>query len=130
MDVEKKLVVSKLPNMLIIHLQRIVFDMDTFMNTKLNSRIEFPNVLNMQPYMLGEVLKQDQEMLEKHHNMTKFELKKSASASASKNIGDSDSKVDDLMTIDTRVEEPEREMEESDDSEKNKDDADMNETEP
>lgn len=75
-DVEKKLVVSKLPNMLIIHLQRIVFDMDTFMNTKLNSRIEFPNVLNMQPYMLGEVLKQDQDMLEKHNKMTKLELKK------------------------------------------------------
>jgi len=29
-DIEKKTVVEKLPNTLIIHLQRIIFDMDTF----------------------------------------------------------------------------------------------------
>ncbi len=50
-DIEKKTVVDKLPNTLIIHLQRIIFDMDTFMNKKLNNRIEFPNVLNMKAFM-------------------------------------------------------------------------------
>jgi ubiquitin carboxyl-terminal hydrolase 34 len=45
--------------MLFIHLQRIVFDMDTFLNKKLNNRIEFPNVLDMRPYMKAEVLKQE-----------------------------------------------------------------------
>lgn len=39
--------------------------MDTFMNKKLNSRIEFPNVLNMRPYMKDEVLKADKERLDK-----------------------------------------------------------------
>jgi ubiquitin carboxyl-terminal hydrolase 34 len=56
-DVEKKIVIDKLPNTLILHLQRIVFDFDTFTNKKLNSRVEFPNVLNMKPYMMNEVLK-------------------------------------------------------------------------
>ena len=41
-DIEKKTVVEVLPNTLILHLQRIIFDMDTFMNRKLNTRVEFP----------------------------------------------------------------------------------------
>ncbi len=57
--------VEKLPNMLIFHLQRIVFDMDSFVNKKLNTRVEFPNVLNMRPYMKDEVLKGDKEKIEK-----------------------------------------------------------------
>jgi ubiquitin C-terminal hydrolase len=64
-EIEKKVVVEKLPNTLIIHLQRIIFDMDTFLNKKLNSRIEFPNVLNMHSYMKDEVLKADKERIEK-----------------------------------------------------------------
>lgn len=48
--------------MLILHLQRIVFDMDTFVNKKLNQRIEFPSVLNVQPYMLSEVIKESKEL--------------------------------------------------------------------
>ena len=46
-DIEKKSAISKLPNMLIIHLTRIVFDFDSLMNQKLNSRVEFPNILNL-----------------------------------------------------------------------------------
>jgi ubiquitin carboxyl-terminal hydrolase 34 len=46
-DIEKKTVVEVLPNTLILHLQRMIFDMDTFMNKKLNTRVEFPQVLNM-----------------------------------------------------------------------------------
>jgi len=33
-EVEKRTVLSKLPNTLIVHLQRIVFDMDTLRNQK------------------------------------------------------------------------------------------------
>jgi len=47
----------KLPNYLFIHLNRIVFDMDTYGNKKLNSRLEFPNVLNVKPFTVGDVLK-------------------------------------------------------------------------
>ena len=32
---------------------------------KLNSRVEFPNVLNVKPYMLGEVMKQEKEIMKK-----------------------------------------------------------------
>lgn len=56
-DIEKKLAVKRLPNILILHLNRIVFDFDQMINIKLNDRIEFPNVLNMKDYMLSEVMK-------------------------------------------------------------------------
>ena len=64
MDIEKKTVVEVLPNTLIIHLQRIIFDMDTFMNRKLNSRVEFPQILNMRGYMKDEVLKADKARID------------------------------------------------------------------
>jgi Ubiquitin carboxyl-terminal hydrolase len=69
-------VLSKLPNMLIIHLQRIVFDFDTLMNQKLNSRVEFPNVLNLKPYMLNEVMKQEKDLLKKTKSQKKQEKQK------------------------------------------------------
>jgi ubiquitin carboxyl-terminal hydrolase 34 len=59
------MVVNTLPNMLFLHLSRIQMDMETFMNKKLNDRIEFPNTLNMRPYMKNEVLKQEKEAIEK-----------------------------------------------------------------
>ena len=57
-EIEKKLAIKKLPNTLIVHLNRIVFDFDKMNNIKLNDRLEFPNVLNVQEYMLDQVLKQ------------------------------------------------------------------------
>lgn len=48
-----------------VHLQRIIFDFDTFQNVKLNSRLEFPNVLNLKPYMLSEIMKQEKDILKK-----------------------------------------------------------------
>ena len=41
--IEKKQCIQKLPNTLILHLQRIIFDMDSMANVKLNDRLEFPN---------------------------------------------------------------------------------------
>jgi hypothetical protein len=35
------------------------------MNIKLNSRVEFPNVLNLKPYMFSEIMKSEKEMLKK-----------------------------------------------------------------
>lgn len=46
-----------MPNTLIVNLQRICFDFDKMGNIKLNNRIEFPTVLNLQEYSLPEVLK-------------------------------------------------------------------------
>jgi hypothetical protein len=41
---------ENLPNILMIHLKRIVFDFDTFLNTKINSKLEFPEYLNIEAY--------------------------------------------------------------------------------
>jgi ubiquitin carboxyl-terminal hydrolase 34 len=62
-EVERKMAVQTLPNTLFLHLQRIQMDLETFMNKKLNDRVEFPNTLNMRPYMKDEVLKQNQEAI-------------------------------------------------------------------
>lgn len=35
---------------MIIHLQRIIFDIDVMENIKLNSRLEFPTELDVEPY--------------------------------------------------------------------------------
>lgn len=49
-SITKRTCIDYLPNVLIVHLQRIVFDLDTLMNQKINSRLEFPFDLNMEPY--------------------------------------------------------------------------------
>ncbi len=49
-DVSKRVCLSELPNVLVIHLQRIVYDFDMQMNSKINSKLEFPNYLNLEPY--------------------------------------------------------------------------------
>jgi hypothetical protein len=41
---------ADLPNVMIIHLQRIIFNYDKFMNEKINSRLEFPKKLNLKNY--------------------------------------------------------------------------------
>lgn len=57
-DMTKKTCLSDLPNVLIIHLQRIIYNFDTYANEKINSRLEFPHVLNLEPYTRDSVLKQ------------------------------------------------------------------------
>jgi uncharacterized UBP type Zn finger protein len=64
-EADRKIVLKTLPNTLILHLQRIQMDLETFMNKKLNDRVEFPNTLNMRPYMKDEVLKQEKEAIDK-----------------------------------------------------------------
>ena len=41
-DISKRMLLSKAPNVLIVHLQRIVFNFETFRNDKLNSFFDFP----------------------------------------------------------------------------------------
>ena len=54
--IEKKSCLKSLPNTLIVHLNRIVFDFDSMRNLKLNDKLEFPNELNLREYMLAQVL--------------------------------------------------------------------------
>jgi len=49
-DIQKRNVLGKLPESLIVHLNRFTMNMDTFMTEKLNTRFEFPKVLNLEPY--------------------------------------------------------------------------------
>ncbi|EGR27434.1 hypothetical protein IMG5_196170 [Ichthyophthirius multifiliis] len=49
-DVVKKIFLKDLPNVLIVHLQRIIFDIETVQNIKVNSRLEFPEQLDLKSY--------------------------------------------------------------------------------
>ncbi|EGR29725.1 ubiquitin carboxyl-terminal hydrolase family protein, putative, partial [Ichthyophthirius multifiliis] len=60
-DVIKNIHLSKLPNVLILHLQRIIFDLDSMQNIKLNSKLEFPHLLNLKPYMMNDLLSEESD---------------------------------------------------------------------
>ena len=64
-DVTKKTVIKRLPNTLIVHLNRIELNYETFMNMKVNDRFEFPKKLDMRPYMYDEVNKKDRKAYER-----------------------------------------------------------------
>jgi ubiquitin carboxyl-terminal hydrolase 34 len=56
-DVSKRTLIAQTPNVLIVHLQRIVFNFDTFQNDKLNQHFEFPQLLDLSPYSYYEVMR-------------------------------------------------------------------------
>jgi len=58
-EVTKRTLFAETPNVLILHLQRLVFNFDTFQNDKLNSYFEFPTVLDLKPYSYHEVMKKE-----------------------------------------------------------------------
>ena len=53
--ITKKNSLSELPNVLIIHLQRIFFNYEIDKNEKINSKLEFPKVLNLKPYTIEDM---------------------------------------------------------------------------
>jgi len=58
-DVNKRTTIYELPNVLIIHLQRIVFNFDYLMNIKITSRLVFPIDFSMKPYTLEGIIEED-----------------------------------------------------------------------
>lgn len=50
-DVSKRCLLKTLPNVMIVHLQKIVFDLDTMENVKLSSRFEFPMTINLKQFV-------------------------------------------------------------------------------
>jgi ubiquitin carboxyl-terminal hydrolase 34 len=56
-DVIKRTLISECPNVLIVHLQRIIFDLDVLMNVKINTRYEFPHQLNLKDYTYDNYMK-------------------------------------------------------------------------
>ena len=55
-DLKKRSLIAETPNVLIVHLQRLVFNFDTFQNEKVNTRFEFPNVLDLKPFSFKTVM--------------------------------------------------------------------------
>jgi ubiquitin C-terminal hydrolase len=64
-DITRQTVINKQPNYLFLHLQRLVFDFETLQNTKINTKVSFPNILNIKPYTKGEIFKDKKDLLER-----------------------------------------------------------------
>ncbi len=62
-DIEKKVAIQNLPNTLIVHLNRITFDLEQLRNIKINDKLEFPNTLNVKKYMVEEVHREQRRKL-------------------------------------------------------------------
>jgi ubiquitin carboxyl-terminal hydrolase 34 len=58
-DITKRTLIAETPNVLIVHLQRILFDFDTCQNEKLNQYFEFPALLDLKPYSYHEVMRRE-----------------------------------------------------------------------
>ena len=54
--IEKRNILADLPNVLIIHLQRIFFNWEMNHNEKINSKLEFPKNLNLKDFTIENVL--------------------------------------------------------------------------
>lgn len=62
--VYKRSMIGETPNVLFVHLQRIVFSFDTYNNEKINSKFEFPNTLDLKPFSYsGKISETDDEQL-------------------------------------------------------------------
>ena len=61
-DVSKRTLISQTPNVLIVHLQRIIFNFDTFQNDKINQHFEFPQHLDLTPYSYYDVMAKEDRL--------------------------------------------------------------------
>ena len=64
MDISRRTLISQTPNVLIVHLQRIIFNFDTFRNDKINTFWEFPYQLDLKPYSFFEVMRKENRIKE------------------------------------------------------------------
>jgi hypothetical protein len=55
-NLSKRTLIAECPNILIVHLARLVFNFETFRNDKINSMVKFPPVLDLKPYSYYEVM--------------------------------------------------------------------------
>ncbi len=79
-DISRRVLLSSSPNVLIVHLQRIIFNFDTFKNDKINSYFEFPTHLNLAPYSFYEVMKKEGRLNRKRKNSQDEEIEETADA--------------------------------------------------
>lgn len=65
-ELSKRTLISETPNVLIVHLQRIIFNFDTFQNNKINSMFKFPPVLDLKPYSYYDVMSREGRLPKKN----------------------------------------------------------------
>lgn len=58
-NVTRRSLLADTPNVLVVHLQRICYSFDTFQNEKLNTRFDFPKILDLKPYSFKAVMKEE-----------------------------------------------------------------------
>lgn len=58
-DIQKRSLLTKPPNVLIFHLQRIVFNFNTFGNEKINTFFEFPQILDLSSHSFKTIMTQE-----------------------------------------------------------------------
>jgi ubiquitin carboxyl-terminal hydrolase 34 len=66
-DVTKRPLVKECPNVLLVYLSRIIFDLDVLMNVKINTRYEFPFEFSLKDYTYDNFLR-EQEAEKKKNN--------------------------------------------------------------
>jgi len=54
-DISRRSSFVDMPNILMVHLQKIVFNFDTMMNEKIADRFEFPTYLDMENYTINKI---------------------------------------------------------------------------
>jgi len=62
--ISKRNILSNLPNVCIIHLQRLYYNWEIDHNEKINSRLEFPKKINLKNYTLENILKSNENKKE------------------------------------------------------------------
>lgn len=58
-DIQKRTLIASTPSVLFVHLQRLVFNFDSFRNDKVNTMLEFPDVLDLKPYSFYHVMEKE-----------------------------------------------------------------------
>ena len=67
-DITKQCFLKKLPNVLIIHLQKISFDLEALRNVKYASKYKFKKTLNLKKYIVPETTKKNKKTNEEELN--------------------------------------------------------------
>ncbi len=73
--ITKRNSIAELPNVLIVHLQRIGFNYDTFQNDKVNSRLEFPKHLDLKNYTSEQICKRENKVNDEESKDSNIESK-------------------------------------------------------
>ena len=71
--IKKRNSLAELPNVLIVHLQRIFYNYETDRNEKINSRLEFPRILNLLPFTIEELTRKSSCKTKKMENEIQIE---------------------------------------------------------